>query len=229
MPAFPFDIVGFDLDGTLFDTHVDLGHAVNHALSLAGRPARPVGSMRNLIGGGARRMLQRAFDEERIAVDESGFEAIYGELLAHYQANIAAHTRPFPGALEALEALHALGTRLALVTNKAQGLAEKLIGDLGLADRFDCLIGGGSGLPLKPAPDALQAMVARLGGGRAAFVGDTSADIDAARAAELPCVAVSFGFNTMPTAKLGADAVINHFDELVPVLNKLRIRHATAR
>jgi phosphoglycolate phosphatase len=113
--------------------------------------------------------------------------------------------------------------RLAVATNKREVFARQLLEELGLIGRFATVIGGDTLGPgtSKPAPDMLREMVARCGGGRAAFVGDTTFDIGAARAAALPVVAVSFGFHDLPPADLGADAVIDHFDELVPALARL--------
>lgn len=224
MTSFPFRIVGFDLDGTLLDTHADLGHAVNHALGLAGRPERPIAAMRDLIGGGAKRMLQRALDEDGVSLPEEDFRRIYAELLAHYEANIAVHSRLFPGGEAMLDALASHGAQVAVVTNKFEHLARRLLDELGLSGRFFTIIGGDTLGPgkAKPAPDLLHEMVARSTGGPAVFVGDTTYDIDAARAAKMPSVAVSFGFNNVPVADLGADAVIDHFDELVPVLGRLQ-------
>lgn len=219
MTAIPFDIVGFDLDGTLLDTSGDLGAAVNHALSLAERPPVPQDQVSGLIGGGARLMLSRALALTGGAegLDE---EALFAALLDYYEANIAVHTALYPGGAEMLDALAARGTKLAVVTNKREHFTLKLFDALDLTRRFDCIIGAGC-YPLKPAPDALHAMVAQCGGGRAAFVGDTTFDTRAARAAGLPCVAVDFGFNDAPPHKLGADAVIGHFDQLVPALSRL--------
>ena len=215
----PFDIVGFDLDGTLLDTSRDLGAAVNHALDLIGREPVPYAAVSGLIGGGARRMLEKALD---LTGGSGGIDqdALFGELLAYYEANIAVHTALYPGGAEMLDALAAAGVKLAVVTNKREAMARKLFGELGLGERFASIIGAGR-YPLKPAPDALHAMVAECGGGRAAFVGDTTFDTGAARAAGLPCVAVSFGFVDAPPHQLGADAVIDHFDELVPALRRL--------
>lgn len=222
MTVFPFAIVGFDLDGTLLDTHVDLGHAVNHALALAGRPSRGVGSMRSLIGGGAKRMLQRAFEEDGIQPPDAEFQLFYQELLRFYEANIAVHTRLFPGGEAMLDALAEKGVCLAIVTNKFERLARHVLDELDLSCRFRVILGGDSLGPgrAKPAPDLLHEMIALAGGGRAAYVGDTTYDTQAARAAGLPSVAVSFGFNNLPVTELGADAVIDHFDELLPALMK---------
>ena len=220
MTSFPFRTVGFDLDGTLLDTSKDLGAAVNHALSLIGRPPVPDEAVSGLIGGGSRLMLRRAL---ALTGGDEGLdvEALYAPLLAFYETNIAVHTALYPGGAAMLDALDDAGVAIAMVTNKPQPLAEKLLGELGLLGRFACVIGGGGGYPLKPAPDALHAMVERAGGGAAAYVGDTTFDTHTARAAGLPCVAVSFGFNDLPVQDLGADAVIDHFDALIPALIKL--------
>lgn len=214
-----FAIVGFDLDGTLLDTSGDLGAAVNHALSLAGRAPVAHSAVSGLIGGGARTMLHRALDLTggTEGVDQ---DALFAELLRYYEANIAVHTALYPGAADMLDALAASGTSLAVVTNKREPMARKLFDALGLTQRFDCIIGAGT-YPLKPAPDALLAMVAWCGGGAAAFVGDTTFDTRAARAAGLPSVAVSFGFCDAPPHLLEADGVIDHFDALIPALARL--------
>jgi phosphoglycolate phosphatase len=217
MTAIRFATVGFDLDGTLLDTSRDLGAALNHALASIDRPPVPDSAVSNLIGGGSALMLRRAL---ALTGGEQGvdFDALRQVLLAHYEANIAHHTALYPGGTEMLDALAERGMKVAMVTNKPQHLAVKLLEELGLLSRFACVIGGGGGFPLKPAPDALHAMVARSGGGAAAYVGDTKFDTGAARAAGLPCVAVSFGFNDLPADQLGADAVIHHFDALLPAL-----------
>ena len=219
MDSLRFDIVGFDLDGTLLDTSRDLGAAVNHALSLVGRTAVPLEAVAGLIGGGARLMLQRALvlTGGGDGIDQ---DKLFAELLAYYEANIAVHTAPYPGAIAVLDTLAAAGIKLAVVTNKRERMAHMLFDALGLSARFTCIIGAGR-YPLKPAPDALLAMVAQCGAGRAAYVGDTTFDTRAAKAAGLPCVAVSFGFSDAPIHELGADAVIDHFDQLVPALARL--------
>lgn len=220
MTAIRFATVGFDLDGTLLDTARDLGAALNHALSTIDRPPVPDEAVRDLIGGGSALMLRRALalTGGEKAVD---FEALRLRLIAHYEANIAVHTALYPGGSAMLDGLDDRGVRIAMVTNKPQHLAVKLLGELGLLNRFACVIGGGGGYPLKPAPDALHAMIEQSGGGAAAYVGDTTFDTNAAKAAGLPCVAVRFGFNDLPADELGADAVIDHFDALIPALAAL--------
>jgi phosphoglycolate phosphatase len=221
MSDFPFQIVGFDLDGTLVDSNRDLAPAVNHALQLAGRPAIPPDATRKLIGGGARRMLERALELTGGMPAGAEFELLYGALLKHYEAHIADHTVPFPGCVDALDALLDHGCRLAVLTNKIEVYSRKLLDALDLADRFELILGGDTLGPgrAKPAPDMIDTAMLMLGGGRFAMIGDSSYDVRAARNAEVPVVALSFGYNDVPAAELGADAVIDHYDELVGALS----------
>lgn len=227
MTEFPFQIVGFDLDGTLIDSLGDLGNAVNHALVLEGRAPVTPEQVRGFVGGGARKMLGNALVATGGAVDDARFEVLHDALMVHYEANIAVETRLYPGGAAMLDALAARGVKIAVVTNKLERFAVKIFEALGLSDRFYTVIGGDTLGPgrAKPAPDLLQLMLERgaaLGAtGRAAYVGDTTYDTRAAAAAGLPCVAVSFGFSDKPVAELGATVVIDHLDELVPALERL--------
>lgn len=222
MAPFPFAVVGFDLDGTLLDTSGDLAAAVNHALASAGRPPLAVEQVRPMIGGGSRHMLAQGMAATG-GCSEAELDVLQRRLLDFYEANIAALTRPFPHALDALDALAARGVRLGIVTNKNERLARLVLGELGLTDRFDAILGGDTLGPgrAKPAPDPILAMVERCGGGRAAFVGDSIYDTQAARAAGCSSVAAGFGFLQQPVEELGADAVIDSFGELVGTLERL--------
>jgi len=223
MAQFPFDIVGFDLDGTLVDSNRDLAPAINHALAALGRSPVTPEETRYLVGGGSRRMFERAMEVTGGPVPEADFEAAYGQLLMHYEAHIADHTVAYPGCVEALDILAQRGCRLAVVTNKIEVLARKLLDALGLIDRFEVIIGGDTLGPgrAKPAPDMIDSAILLCGGGRFAMVGDSTFDVRAARNANVPVVALSFGYNDLPAAQLGADVVIDHFDQLIGALEKL--------
>ena len=222
MADFPYDVVGFDLDGTLLDTAWDLGHALNHALALIGRPPIPIEQVHTLIGGGAGVMLRGGLARTG-GVDEAILPDLTDKLIAYYAENIARYTALYPGGEAMLAGLEARGVQIAVATNKREDLARRVFDELGLTHRLATIIGGDTlGLDrAKPKPDMLIEMVRRTGANRAAFVGDTTYDVGAARAAGLPVIAVSFGFCDKPPHLLGADAVIDHFDELIPALERL--------
>ncbi len=222
MADFPFDIVGFDLDGTLLDTSAGIAAAVNHALALAGRDAITVAQVLPMVGAGMRRTLANALAVSG-GCDEVELDRLFPIMFDYYAAHGAAGSHPYPGMAAALDALAARGVTLAVVTNKAEALALAVLGELGLIGRFAGVIGGDTLEPgnAKPSPVPIREMIARCGGGRAAFVGDSLFDTQAARAAGIPSIAVSFGFLTGPVEALGADAAIDHFDALVPALERL--------
>jgi phosphoglycolate phosphatase len=222
MADFPFDIVGFDLDGTLIDTSIDLLNATNHALALAGRPLLDRAGVVTMVGRGGKHMLEQALQASG-GYDDALIAWLHPALLDWYRDHLTEHSQPFPGMIETLDALATGGVKVAIVTNKREDLAVQLIDELGLTARFETIIGGdtmGKG-NAKPSALPIQEMIRRCGGGRAAFVGDSIYDTLAAKNAGVPSIAVSFGFLSQPIEELGADAVIDGFDELVPTLERL--------
>lgn len=218
-----FSIVGFDLDGTLLETHRDLGAAVNHALELGGFDPVPADHASDLIGGGAKIMLQQAVDRQGgMLADE--FHTLYKQMLAYYAENNAVHTQPYPHAREVLSELSERGVAMVVVTNKFESFARQILETLELADHFISIIGGdtmGKGRA-KPAPDPIFEAIARGGGGSLAFVGDSSYDVKAARAAEVPVIGARYGYCDKPRGQLGADVEIDSLAELIPALARLK-------
>ena len=216
MADFPFDLVGFDLDGTLVDSVGDIAASLNHALAVIERPPLSVDEVRPMIGGGSRVLLERAL----LAIGrEDQLDRLLPVLLDYYDAHMTDLTRPFAGVVEALDTLHSRGVALAVVTNKREYFSLKLLDALGLRDRFACVIGGDSAGLSAPKPDRapIDLMIRRCGGGHAAFVGDSIYDIDAARAAGVP-VAL---FSPDGTAVPGADAVFDRYGELIATLESM--------
>lgn len=222
MTKFPFDIIGFDLDGTLVDTSGDLTAAVNHVLESIGRPPIGASQVKKYIGGGAKLMLEQGMLATG-GIPDGEFKPYYRQLLAYYEANVSVHSRPFDGALAVLDQFDEMGVRYAVVTNKFESLAVKLLTDLNLAHRMGCILGADTlgKENAKPSGAPIFEMVKRGGGGRAAYIGDSIYDVMAAKNAGVPSVAVSFGFLHGPVEELEADAVIDHFDELIPTLQHL--------
>ena len=217
MTSIPFDIVGFDLDGTLLDTSGDLAAAVNYAIATDGRPPFPVDAIRPFVGKGAKVMLERALTASG-GYDDALLARMLPTLLDYYEQNLAIHSVPYPGLMNAMEALDKAGVKLAICTNKAERFTIPLLHQIGLSERFVSVIGGDTLGVAKPDPAPIHEMIARAGGGRTIFLGDTINDIAGARNAGVPSIAVSFGFLDGPVEQLEADAVIDHFDELMPLL-----------
>lgn len=217
MADFRFDTVAFDLDGTLADTLPDIAAALNHALSLLGKRSLDPESVRHLVGGGAKALLRAAVP----GAETELIERLYPIYLDAYAAHICEGTRVYPGVETALDALAARGVNLALCTNKPERTTGLLVEALGWEGRFAAIVSADT-LPVrKPDPLPLTEAIARAGGGRAAYVGDSIVDADTARAAGVPFVAIGFGFSDRPAETFGADAVIGDYAELIPTLERL--------
>lgn len=221
--GFPFGIVGFDLDGTLLDTSFELNASLNHALASIGRPLISNEETRHLVGRGAVEMLRRGLaqtgdDDPALVIELTPI------LLEHYAAHLGSNSPPFPGLIDALDRLANAGVVLGVVTNKLEYLARTLLTNVGLIDRFHRVLGGDTlGVEnMKPKPDLILEMLRQceFAGAQppAVFIGDSEHDTGAAHAAHIPCVAVDFGFLAQPVDSIGADAVIHHYDELIPTL-----------
>ena len=220
MSAFPFDLVAFDLDGTLADTAPDLAAALNHTLGRLGRPPVEPKAVRHLVGHGARALLRKGLTASGQAHEEL-VEQGFPVFLEYYAANICVGTRCYPALEAAMDELESRGVTLAICTNKPEPLTHALVDALGWRGRFAAIVGADPTRPRKPDPLPLRQAIAQSGGGRAAFVGDSIVDAETARAARVPFVAVSFGFSDRPVSELGADAVIDSYEELVETLERL--------
>ena len=217
------ETIVFDLDGTLVDSAPDLTAALNAALADLGREPVDPPTVRHLAGHGARVLIERG-----LALRGGGGEAEVARalpvFLTYYGAHIADTSLAYPGAEAALNALAAAGCRLAICTNKPVALAQALVAALGWSGRFAAILGGDSLAVRKPDPAPLLATIAAAGGDPATtvYVGDTDVDVATARAAGVPVVVAGFGFASGPPSELGGDAVIDHFDALLPVLAALQ-------
>jgi phosphoglycolate phosphatase len=207
----------FDLDGTLVDTASDINAALNAALEDAGFVTVDEALTRHWVSHGARILIEQALTSQRAPLE--ALDALLGAFLDHYARNLAVLSRPYEGVVETLAALAARGSRLAVVTNKRTKLTLPLLDALDLARFFDCVVCSDTAPRPKPAPDpALHAgRVLGLGMQEVLFVGDSTTDVECARAAGCAVVCVAGGYNQgMPPETLGADAIIGSFLELLP-------------
>ncbi|WP_421724145.1 phosphoglycolate phosphatase [Bauldia sp.] len=216
----------FDLDGTLVDTARDLTGALNAVLSAEGmQPVRHEDAL-GMVGQGARAMLAAGAVHNGTPLDEDTLDRLMARFIDHYDAHIADHARPYPGAVQALDRFAAEGWRLAVCTNKLEGLSKSLLTRLGLADRFAFIAGQDTFSVRKPDPGHVVETIRAAGGdpGRAVMVGDSEIDVGAAKAAGVPVIAVTFGYSQKPVAELGADVLIDHYDALYDEVSSLMAR-----
>lgn len=206
----------FDLDGTLVDSAPDLVAATLHTLRGRGHDCEAPELLRAAVSHGAIAMLRAGFGERATSWPDDAFYAMLADFLAHYEENIAVHSRPFPGVLAALDELAEAGHTLAVCTNKQERLALRLLGELGLAGRFAAIAGRDTFDAYKPDPRHFVETVRRAGGdpSRAVMVGDSVVDVMTARNAGVPIIAVAFGYSDPPVATFEPDVLIHHFDEL---------------
>ncbi len=210
-----YDAYLFDLDGTLIDTVPDLSRALNACLGHAGLTPVDESLARHWVGHGARVMIREALAHHRANGDP---EVLFPVFLAHYEANIAGHSTPYPSVIDTLEALKQRGARLAVVTNKLEGLSRLLLAELELEGYFDLIVGGDTASAPKPDAAPVRLCLEHLGvaAADALFVGDSETDVNAARAAGTPVVCVRDGYNQgRDVNDLQPDGVIDLFEELL--------------
>src|ERR1700759_4001021 len=208
--------VVFDLDGTLVDTAPDLISALNFVLDREGLPPVPLHSARNMIGAGARKLIERGLEAEGRAMTVKEIDRMTAAFIDHYAEHIAEASRPFDGLEAALDDLAATGCRLAVCTNKLEWLSKRLLDQLGLSPRLAAICGADTFGVSKPDPVILQQTVARAGGEMSStiMVGDAGPDIGAARRAGVPVIGVSFGYTEVPIAELKPDRLIPNMRDL---------------
>jgi phosphoglycolate phosphatase len=204
----------FDLDGTLVDSAEDLRAALN--ILLGQLDLRPIAAseIKGMIGDGVLRLVERAL----VAAngDPRDKDVLLPPFLRIYQANPATRTRCYPEVTETLERLRRQGFRMAVVTNKPMFATKQILQALSLAEFFPVVIGGDSLPKRKPDPAQLLEAVRQLGvqAGQTLMVGDNINDVEAAHAAGMHCIAVSYGYHHRPPAEFNADGVIDRFGEL---------------
>jgi phosphoglycolate phosphatase len=216
----------FDLDGTLVDTAPDLISALNFVLTREGLPGLPVASARNMIGAGARKMIERALEADDRAMTMKDVDRMTADFIDYYAEHIAEASRPFEGLEGALDRLSGSGCLLAVCTNKLEWLSKRLLDQLDLSQRFAAICGADTFGVSKPDPAILQQTVKRAGGDIAAtiMVGDAGTDIGVARRAGVPVIGVSFGYTEVPIAELKPDRLIHHMRDLPSAVDALNFR-----
>lgn len=202
--------VVWDLDGTLAESAPDLATALNSLLDDAGLDPHPVEQVRLMIGHGVAVLIERGFRAAGSPLSEPERDALVPEFMTRYTACATDNTYLVPGARYALERLARAGVRQGLCTNKPEAVTRQITDALDVTKYFGAIIGGDSTPGRKPDPLPLQACLELLGvnPAEAVMVGDSGADVGAARAAGVYVILVPDGYTGDPPEKLGADLVV---------------------
>lgn len=213
-------LVIFDLDGTLLNTIADLGTAANHTLQELGLPQHTLDEYRLMVGNGMRKLIMRALPDQKVA-DDAFVDSTLAAFLEYYADHIDVHTTPYPGIPELISALSTQGYRLAVASNKIQAGTEKLITRFFPETNFVAVMGNSPVYPLKPDAAVVEYIMSKAGTDKAhtIMVGDSGTDIQTARNAGIPIIAVSWGFR--PRHELtAADHIADNTNQLLNLIEK---------
>ena len=214
------EAVIIDLDGTLVDSVPDLAYALNAVLMEDGHPELAVDIVRNMIGGGIPKLLERGLRAHDADSSEEAVAQRLPRMIEIYEANATKNTRLYPGCEELLKALKARSIPMALCTNKPTEATHIIMNELGIADYFDVIVGGTSGFPKKPDPRAVNHILSELDvkAENVLMIGDSKVDLGAARNVGAPIALMTYGYSKTPVSELGADHVFDSFTEIVDFL-----------
>lgn len=213
----------FDLDGTLIDSAADIAAALNHVLAGRGLPALPEERVKQMIGGGVPKLIERALIAH--GAEPEGIPALTEDFLEFYGAHAIDNTVFFDGADDLLRKLAASGVCIGVCTNKPQAISEQILRGLGAGSLVGAVVGGRPGLPKKPDPAPLRETLDALGviATEAVMIGDSAADTGAAHALGMPVILVRHGYTRTPVEELGGDIVIDSLQELPDAIEALKI------
>ena len=211
----------FDLDGTIANSLLDLAVSVNHSLKEFGFNERDVQDFRYFAGDGMPKMIERALPEAYR--DENTVRAVLSSFLKYYGVHYCDNTKPYDGITEMIDALKNRGIKVAVVTNKAQEMADRVVKKL-YGDRFLVIFGKRDGIPSKPDPKSALITMSELGvqPEECIFVGDSGADIKTGVNSGAYPVGVLWGFREKSELiSSGAKSIISNPFKLIEIIDKL--------
>lgn len=187
-----FNSVVFDLDGTLLDTLGDLRDSVNYALEKNSLPKRTTEEIRSFVGNGIRLLIERSVSEN---TPSEIIDKCFSDFKEYYKDHSAILTRPYDGIVDLMKKLKSKGVKIAVVSNKADFAVKTLMEDY-FSGLYDCAYGERAGVPRKPAPDGVFEAIKEMGADleNTVYIGDSEVDVETSKNAELPCIAVTWGF-----------------------------------
>lgn len=207
----------FDLDGTILNTLEDLADSTNYALKTHGYPERTMDEVRQFVGNGIRKLMERAVPEGT-PVEE--IDRVHETFTAHYKVHCADKTRPYDGIMELLQNLKKDGCKLAVVSNKADYGVQELCKQY-FDGVFDFAVGEREGIRKKPAPDSVNEVLKTLGCSRewAVYIGDSDVDIQTAANAQMDHIIVEWGFRDVQfLISQGAKVLVEKPEEILEIV-----------
>ncbi len=208
----------FDLDGTLVDSLQDLCDSTNCVLERYGFPAHEKEKYKYFVGNGIPKLIERVIPKEKL--NEDIHKAVLNDFMAHYRIHYLDETRPYDGIVACLEELREKGIKLAVVSNKADEMANRVVGKL-FSGEFSQVVGKKEGFPLKPDPTLTLEIIRNLdvSPSECAFFGDSGMDMATAKNAGCLAVGVLWGFRGKDELlENGADYTLNNPNEIAPFI-----------
>ena len=202
----------WDLDGTLVDSAPDLASALNTVLDRRGFFTLSLNEVRKMIGNGVPKLVQRGFNAVGVRPDPAQLDELVAMFAKEYKACATDNTRPYPGVVEALQAIHSMNIPMGVCTNKPEAFTRQILEGLGLAGFFSSVVGGDSTSARKPDPEPVLACLGGLVSEPASslMIGDSVHDVHAAHAAGVTIGVVPWGYRSAPVEELGADFVLHN-------------------
>lgn len=212
-----YDLIIFDMDGTILDTLEDLTDSLNLVLSKHGLPKRSLAEVRSFLGNGIRLLIERAVPKDTSA---DTISHLYADFMEYYPLHCSEKTKAYEGIPELLSALRDEGYLTAVISNKADVAVQELCRQY-FENAFDFAVGEREGIQKKPAPDSVFEVMNRLQTEpeRTVYVGDSEVDIETARNAQIACISVNWGFRSEEYLKAqGAEIIISEPKELLALV-----------
>lgn len=210
------EAIVWDLDGTLVDTAPDLVTALNTVLDKNGVPGLSLHTVRAMIGEGALKLIERGFHESGRRLDASQSEKLFPLFIEIYTDCSTDRSRPFPQIVDTLKQLHEMNIPMGVCTNKPEMLSRQILAGLDLSKYFKSVIGGDTTSTRKPDAQPVLRCLQELASTPQAslMIGDSSVDVEAARAAGVTVAVVPWGYRSQPIESLGADFILEDLTEL---------------
>ena len=209
-----YQVVIFDMDGTILDTLEDLKDSLNYLLRANNYPERTLEEVRNFVGNGVRKLIERGVGRQ---LEEQELDRLFEQHKAYYKVHCADKTKPYDGVIELIQELRKAGCKTAVVSNKAdyavQELCEKYFDGL-----FDVAVGSRTNVRNKPAPDSVFEVLKKLGLSKeqAVCIGDSDVDIETAANAEIDSILVEWGFRSREfLLERGAETIVSRPEEIL--------------